>query len=284
MYDAPRYKLRVQVSPFQTGPLHLVLRDLQALQFCDLPRPTEGPDAAGDAYDLRLQALRITLHSNLAQCYLGLERFEDALYAANLALSFNSANDKCLYRKAKALHSLSRDIEASETIDTLLRLQPENKAAQALRSQIHSAPVLVKTGLDSSGPEAPEIDKLHDESEGIKDVSVQAASVSPSPENSLLEQQQPYRRRPAAHGALAAGARRAFGSLYEDKPEVAPGALATATAASSYIDTFLHMCDSAVRAAPFTWCGCRRVVSGLRRLLGRAGQAVTDGGTVQARL
>ena len=47
--------------------------------------------------------LTLAIHSNLAQCYLNLEMYEDALYSANAALHYDRDHSKTLFRKAKAL-------------------------------------------------------------------------------------------------------------------------------------------------------------------------------------
>ena len=59
--------------------------------------------------------LKVTLQSNIAQCYINLAMFEDALQYSNLALETDPDHSKSLYRKAKSLAYLL-EFEESSTI------------------------------------------------------------------------------------------------------------------------------------------------------------------------
>ena len=57
--------------------------------------------------------LRIAVLSNMSQCYINLELYEDALEFANMALKVDDSHVKTLYRKAKSLSLLYKFDESS---------------------------------------------------------------------------------------------------------------------------------------------------------------------------
>jgi tetratricopeptide (TPR) repeat protein len=247
-----------------------------------------GPHSIGDNYPAKLAALRTTLHSNLAQCYLKLGRFDEAVLACDAALVLDSAHEKCLYRKAKALLALERIDESVACIDTLLLLQPLNKAAQALKLQASPAEEVQSSGIDSGSPPcAPEsfagahqhkavddavgsVREAGDE-DGIQSLPVcnAATTIQPSvvPGSDLSAapishtQHSPRVRPSRTRHPLASAARKAFGTMYDDKPEpVIP-----VTRRSSFwalLESALNMCAR----APYSWCCCCRAATALRRL------------------
>lgn len=242
----------------------------QALQFLDLPGPTTGPLADAVAYGAVLQPLRLTLFGNLAQAALSLGRLPEALEAADAVLAAAPNNEKALFRRAKALQGLQRVPEALAAVDSLLLLEPDNRAAHALRLQL--AP-----------PEAEAVEKetpclpvaALPLAEGARDapVPVGAPLLQPTP-----VPEAPSARPPKAvsEAPLAAAARKAFGSLYDDKPEVSPAALPATGSGSSYglvasfLEPVLDTCAAVAAVLPFSWCGCGRAVRGLRARLGMA--------------
>mmetsp|Transcript_13152 Transcript_13152/g.24248 ORF Transcript_13152/g.24248 Transcript_13152/m.24248 type:complete len:273 (+) Transcript_13152:46-864(+) len=73
---------------------------------------------------------------NLAQGYLKVRDWNQAVDYSNLVLAVEPANSKALYRKAQALYELNKFTEACETVETLLSTEPENAAAKALLAQM----------------------------------------------------------------------------------------------------------------------------------------------------
>mmetsp|Transcript_30413 Transcript_30413/g.70028 ORF Transcript_30413/g.70028 Transcript_30413/m.70028 type:complete len:274 (-) Transcript_30413:52-873(-) len=73
---------------------------------------------------------------NMAQGYLKVRDWGQAVDYSNLVLAREPENSKALYRKAQALYELNKFTEACETIETLLTSEPENAAAKALLAQM----------------------------------------------------------------------------------------------------------------------------------------------------
>ena len=242
----------------------------QALQFLDLPAPTTGPLSDSAAYDAVLQPLRLTLLGNLAQAALSLGRLPEALEAADAVLAASPNNEKALFRRAKALQGLQRVPEALAAVDSLLLLEPDNRAARALRLQL--AP-----------PEAAAVEKETPSLPGAA-LPEGARDIAPAPLGAPLLQPTSVPEAPSARplkavseAPLAAAARKAFGSLYEDKPEVTPALPATSGGShglvASLLEPVLGTCASVAAVIPFSWCGCGRAVRGLRAMLGMAKSA-----------
>ena len=254
----------------------------QALQFLDLPRPTAGPFADGDAYDASVRSLRLALLGNLTEASLRLDRFGEALETADQVLSNDPTNEKALFRRAKALHLLARVPEALSAINQLLQLQPGNRAAQTLRAQIEPhvkdypgasvdiAPEDARAG--DSSVDAATISKGSSSEEHIS--SSAAANVIPSadaqPVTSSATKLKPKKSVQLQPDGLAAAARRAFGSMYADKPEVR-SSFADTTSSSrpiGIVEFLLNACDAVAETSLLSWCGCKRAARGLRTAFG----------------
>lgn len=85
----------------------------------------------------KVEDMIIPLQSNLAQGYLKLKKYFKARDAADYVLKRDPQNHKCLYRRALALQGISQPEEALKTIQSLLKIDPNNKAALSLMSSLH---------------------------------------------------------------------------------------------------------------------------------------------------
>lgn len=73
--------------------------------------------------------LRLSCRSNLASCYLQLNRWEECIDQCNAVLSIENNNRKALYRRGQALLSLKRYIDARQDLHKALQLSPESEKA-----------------------------------------------------------------------------------------------------------------------------------------------------------
>lgn len=74
------------------------------------------------------------LYSNIAQCYLKLELFVEAVEAASKALDLNPTNQKAMYRRALAFEKLGKLKESLEDATTLIRRG--NKEAMVILERV----------------------------------------------------------------------------------------------------------------------------------------------------
>lgn len=75
--------------------------------------------------DNKIKAVISTITSNVAQCCLNLQLFEDALISSNLVLDLDPGHEKSLYRKAKALACLSKFQESINIFEELGQKEKE---------------------------------------------------------------------------------------------------------------------------------------------------------------
>lgn len=93
-------------------------------------------DLDSDAVRLQdLQQKELVLWLNMAQGNLKRQSWGEAVRYSNLVLDRDESNTKALYRKASGLVGRAAYDEAHATLETLLKLEPDNKAAQALMAQ-----------------------------------------------------------------------------------------------------------------------------------------------------
>lgn len=79
---------------------------------------------------------RATLLKNRAACHLKLADYESAVEDASAALELAPSDGKALFRRAQALEQLGRPEEAYRDVVQLVRLEPRDKAAQALAQRL----------------------------------------------------------------------------------------------------------------------------------------------------
>eukprot|EP00041_Stephanoeca_diplocostata_P015611 m.298794 g.298794 ORF g.298794 m.298794 type:complete len:355 (+) comp20100_c0_seq1:2238-3302(+) len=88
----------------------------------------EGPEA--------LKELASTCLTNLAAVYLKISNFSEVISCCEGALLLNTTNIKAFYRKAKAFRAMKKYTEASESIQQLLTIDPQNHAGRMLQKDI----------------------------------------------------------------------------------------------------------------------------------------------------
>ncbi|PZC76802.1 uncharacterized protein LOC110377356 [Helicoverpa armigera] len=74
--------------------------------------------------------LKVKLYNNLAHCQLQYDEYEATLELCNKALKFDPVNIKALYRKCSAHSGLHMYEDAWTDIQSALRIDPNDKAAQ----------------------------------------------------------------------------------------------------------------------------------------------------------
>lgn len=87
------------------------------------------------------EATQVALYSNLALCYLKLEKYSSAEENASLALAIQPHHEKCLYRRAMArVGGKQNFLGAAEDCNLLIKLQGANvdPATKKLFMQIRS--------------------------------------------------------------------------------------------------------------------------------------------------
>ncbi|KAI4827596.1 mitochondrial import receptor subunit TOM34 [Pseudochaenichthys georgianus] len=86
---------------------------------------------------LKLNPTEPTTFTNRALCYVSVKQYRDAIRDCDEALMMDSRNIKALYRKSQAYLGL-KDIRACEdSINVLLRVEPNNCAAMKLLEEAH---------------------------------------------------------------------------------------------------------------------------------------------------
>ncbi|XP_053613592.1 uncharacterized protein LOC128677049 [Plodia interpunctella] len=107
----------------------------KALKFVTAIEPID-PEIIDEETVKELIDLKIKLYSNLAHCQLQFEEYDAALELCNKALKYDSDSLKALYRRCTAYIGLHKYEEAWVDIQHVLRLDPNDKAAQNKASQI----------------------------------------------------------------------------------------------------------------------------------------------------
>merc|ERR1712217_579399 len=82
-----------------------------------------------------VKAMELKLYLNVAQGYLKMKEWTNAVTHADKALTLDSSNAKALYRKASALIQLLNYSEAAVVLEILLQAEPENAAAKSLLNE-----------------------------------------------------------------------------------------------------------------------------------------------------
>lgn len=82
-----------------------------------------------------VNAMELKLHINMAQGYLKMEEWNQAVESATKALDMDEKNPKALYRKAYAQMQLMCFTEAQVSLEKLLKVEPENAAAKSMLAE-----------------------------------------------------------------------------------------------------------------------------------------------------
>ncbi|CAH2044859.1 unnamed protein product, partial [Iphiclides podalirius] len=90
-----------------------------------------GEDSVKEIFDLKVK-----LFNNLAHCQLQFNEYEAALELCNRALKHDPDNSKALYRRCLSYQGLQLYEEAWNDIQKVLRLDPNDKAAQNKASEL----------------------------------------------------------------------------------------------------------------------------------------------------
>ncbi|GLE03766.1 hypothetical protein PINS_up012668 [Pythium insidiosum] len=118
---------------------HAALRYIKALghtaKFFDLTPADED----------EVRQLKLSLHLNLAQCYLKLEQWPKAIANCGDALALDASNPKALYRRALAYEKEKNLEAASADVRAALAAAPEDKAILKLDERLK---LLLKRQLD----------------------------------------------------------------------------------------------------------------------------------------
>ncbi|KAJ0405661.1 hypothetical protein ATCC90586_004464 [Pythium insidiosum] len=118
---------------------HAALRYIKALghtaKFFDLTPADED----------EVKQLKLSLHLNLAQCYLKLEQWPKAIANCGDALALDAANPKALYRRALAFEKEKNLEAAAADVRAALASAPEDKAILKLDERLK---LLLKRQLD----------------------------------------------------------------------------------------------------------------------------------------
>ena len=85
-----------------------------------------------------LTSVELALRQNSAACALREGRHDDALSHCDAALAISPSATKAHYRRAQALAGLNRLPEAEAALDATLRLEPANKAANQLLTDVRA--------------------------------------------------------------------------------------------------------------------------------------------------
>lgn len=80
--------------------------------------------------------LLITLHANLAQCFLNLELYRRAIASASVCLKLDSTNQKALFRRALAYEHLGEAENALFDLDAILKSDPTHSQAKVAHTQL----------------------------------------------------------------------------------------------------------------------------------------------------
>jgi hypothetical protein len=114
--------------------------DHNAMEGPDGTRFTPCPLPANAEEKNMLEELRMKLHLNVAQVTLACEDFEGARAACEFVLSqpriSGNNKSKALYRLAKAYAGMQEPDRVMTALATLLKADPQNRAARTLREQI----------------------------------------------------------------------------------------------------------------------------------------------------
>lgn len=92
-----------------------------------------------------VHALKLSLHLNLAQCYLKLESWSKAIANCNDAIALDHKSVKALYRRAVAYEKEKNLEKAQEDVKLALSFAPNDKAVQKLDERLR---LLAKRQLD----------------------------------------------------------------------------------------------------------------------------------------
>lgn len=76
------------------------------------------------------QQLLLSSHLNLALCYLKTQEYFEAKNAATTAIELDENNEKAFFRRGQALLYIGEAQLAANDFATVLKLEPNNKAAQ----------------------------------------------------------------------------------------------------------------------------------------------------------
>eukprot|EP00924_Labyrinthula_sp_SR-Ha-C_P015438 augustus_masked-scaffold_84-processed-gene-0.31-mRNA-1 protein AED:0.39 eAED:0.39 QI:0/-1/0/1/-1/1/1/0/702 len=106
------------------------LRYKRALQHCEKFFDLNPDD------EKEVEDVKCTLHLNLAMCSMKLDDNKKALEYLDLVVEVKPENLKALYRKGLVLGKLKRYKEAKKTLNTALKVEPEDKACLGLMKKI----------------------------------------------------------------------------------------------------------------------------------------------------
>ncbi|XP_041944111.1 mitochondrial import receptor subunit TOM34 [Alosa sapidissima] len=81
---------------------------------------------------LKQDPTEVTTYTNRALCYNALKKYKEAVKDCSEALGLDAANIKALYRRAQANKELKENKACIEDLNILLKIEPQNTAAQKL--------------------------------------------------------------------------------------------------------------------------------------------------------
>lgn len=83
-----------------------------------------------------VEQAKLSLHLNMAQCNLKLERWEKAIERCRLALVIDGASCKALYRRAYALERTKEFDKAKKDLTKASKISPDDKAVAKLTLRV----------------------------------------------------------------------------------------------------------------------------------------------------
>jgi len=120
-------------SHFKDGNFEVAtLRYVRALQHCDKFFDL-GPEDVKE-----VDAIKLSLHLNSAQCYIKVKNFPEAAKSARAALELDGDSVKALYRLAFALSNQNENDEAKKLLAKAAKLAPEDAAVQKLAERVQA--------------------------------------------------------------------------------------------------------------------------------------------------
>jgi tetratricopeptide (TPR) repeat protein len=120
-------------SLFKDGNIEAAsLRYIRALQHCDKFFDLGPQD------EREVDALKLSLHLNLAQCHLKLSAWKECAKSANAALAIDANSSKALYRLAFAQENLKEFDEAKANLLKAAALEPNDTAIPKLLERVNA--------------------------------------------------------------------------------------------------------------------------------------------------
>jgi tetratricopeptide (TPR) repeat protein len=86
-----------------------------------------------DSSLIQVKKVKLSLHSNMALCYIKLEKHDNALQSCNEALALDPTNAKALFRRASVHHHHRKFDLAMKDLEKAEALSPDDKAVKKLK-------------------------------------------------------------------------------------------------------------------------------------------------------